>query len=246
MRESCKDFPYILGAFSEYCYVLPGMGIVKVPDGVKDEWASGASCAGRTVVHAFEAAGALENSETVLIQGSGPLGLFAAAVASRSGVSKVIVIGAPKQRLDVAKKWGATSIISIEEVPDPAKRVEMVMEITGGRGADVIFEMSGVTAAFPEGLDMVARGGRYVITGNISLTKSVPVRPALISSKNMRILGTWSGDVSHYYKSLQFMNNNKDRFDWDMMTTNRYKLDQVNEALIAMQQLKEIKPVIVY
>src|SRR5215831_4649299 len=102
-----QELSVCTGAFAEYSYVFPGSGLVKVPDAVKDHWASAASCALRSVVHAFERLGPLREPEIVAVQGTGPIGLFSVAMAARSGAAKVIAIGAPADRLEVAKKWGA-------------------------------------------------------------------------------------------------------------------------------------------
>lgn len=81
MFSNCEQPPYLLGGFSEYCYVWPTSGRIKIPNGVSSELASAASCALRTVVHAFDRLGRVENRETVVVQGAGPLGLYAAAMA---------------------------------------------------------------------------------------------------------------------------------------------------------------------
>jgi threonine dehydrogenase-like Zn-dependent dehydrogenase len=68
---------------------------VRIPDGVPDGVSSAASCALRTVIHAFDRLGRDEPHERVVIQGAGPLGLFATAVAANAGVRDLVVIGAP-------------------------------------------------------------------------------------------------------------------------------------------------------
>jgi L-iditol 2-dehydrogenase len=81
MTERCTEYPYLTGSFSEYCYVFLTSGRVKVPDEMSDQVASASSCTLRTVVQAFDRLGNLEGHQTVLIQGEGPLGLFAVAKA---------------------------------------------------------------------------------------------------------------------------------------------------------------------
>ena len=167
MFSCCEEYPYLMGGFAEYVYVFPRSGRVKVPEEVSSEFASCASCAFRTVVHAFERIGPLEDMDNVVIQGAGPLGLYSVAMASRAGVSKIIALGAPAKRLAVAKKWGADHVIDLDEVPDPDQRVDQVLELTGGFGADVVVEVSGGESAFPEGLKMVRKGGRFAIVGQV-------------------------------------------------------------------------------
>jgi D-arabinose 1-dehydrogenase-like Zn-dependent alcohol dehydrogenase len=244
MFTNCERPPYLLGGFSEYCYVLPTSGRIKIPDEVPSELASAASCALRTVVHAFDRLGRIEDRETVVIQGAGPLGLYSAALALRAGAHQVIVLGAPQRRLEVAKKWGASHTIDIEKVPDPQARTRRIREWTDGRGADIVVEVSGGATAFPEGVAMVRRGGRYLVVGQVG-DHQVSLQPRLIVEKQLTVLGVMSGDTDHYYKALQFLCHNRDRFTFHDMLSNRYRLDQINEALEAMRAFREVKPVVV-
>jgi len=54
-----------------------------------------------------------------------------------------------------------------------------------------------------------------------------------------------SGDTEHYYKALQFIQHNHDRFTFEDMLSNRYRLDQINDAMEAMRAFREVKPVVV-
>jgi L-iditol 2-dehydrogenase len=83
MSESAATYPYLNGGFAEYGYVYPTSGRVKVPDDVPDEVAAASSCALRTVVHGFDRLGPLDERHTVVIQGTGPLGLFSLAKRPR-------------------------------------------------------------------------------------------------------------------------------------------------------------------
>jgi D-arabinose 1-dehydrogenase-like Zn-dependent alcohol dehydrogenase len=115
--DNCERYPYLVGTYSEYGYAYPTSGKVKIPSDVKPEWASAGTCALRTVVHGFERLGAVEPWQTIVIQGSGPLGLFATALASRAGAQRIIVIGAPEARLELARDWGATDVLSVTDLP---------------------------------------------------------------------------------------------------------------------------------
>jgi threonine dehydrogenase-like Zn-dependent dehydrogenase len=238
------EWPYLTGTWAEYGYVLPGSGRVMVPDEVPDELASASSCAFRTVVSGMDRLGKLDDRHAVVIQGSGPLGLFSTAIASKAGPHKLIVIGAPARRLAVAKKWGATHTIDITEVPDPAERHEMIMEWTNGLGADRVVEVSGAKDAFMQGFNFLRRGGRYVIVGQSS--DPVQIVPAQITSKHAEIIGNSSGSVRHYYRALQFIKNNPDRFSWMDMISNRYPLERINDAMQAMREWREVKPVLTF
>lgn len=244
MFTNCEKPPYLLGGFSQYCYVLPASGRVKIPDEVSSELASAASCALRTVVHGFDRLGRIEEPETVVIQGAGPLGLYATAMAVRAGAHQVIVIGAPENRLSIARNWGASDTINIDDIPEPRDRRQMVRGLTDRRGADVVIEVSGGATAFPEGIDLTRRGGRYLVIGQVG-DQAPSIAPRLIVEKQLSIIGVMSGDTDHYYKALRFIANNHHRFDFEEMLSNRYPLEQINDAMQAMQAFREVKPVVV-
>ena len=67
-----------------------------------------------------------------VIQGAGPIGLYSTVVARESGARTIIVVGAPRNRLELAKKWGADHVIDIEEVPDAEERRKMILSLHPG------------------------------------------------------------------------------------------------------------------
>jgi L-iditol 2-dehydrogenase len=242
---NCARPPYLGGAFTEYSYVYPTSRRIRVPGDVKPEWAAAASCALRTVVGAFERLGAVEPWQTVVIQGAGPLGLFATAVAKRAGAQRIIVIGDPTSRLDVARAWGASDTVSVAEHPAPEDRVEAVRALTGSAGAEIVMEYSGARTAFAEGLAMVRRGGRYVVVGQVG-PHEVSIRPTDLTRGDLTVLGCFSASESHYWKAIHFLSRAQDEFDFDrLLAPTRYSLEDAGKALAAMQSMSEIKPVIV-
>ncbi len=243
MRTNCERFPYLVGGFAQYCYVFPPSGRVRIPDGVPDGVASAASCALRTVVHAFDRVGRIEAHQRVVIQGAGPLGLFATAMANHAGVSEIIVVGAPERRLALAKQWGATAVVSVEELSTAEARLARVRELTGGLGADVVFELSGAPYAFAEGLDFLRPGGRYAVVGQLG-GPLTPVQAALFVRKQATILGVQSADIGQFWKALEFVRRTASRYDFGAMLTTRYPLDRINEAIQNMRAFREIKPLV--
>lgn len=243
MRLNCERFPYLTGGFAQYCYVFPASGRVRIPDGVPDGVASAASCALRTVVHAFDRLGRIEPHQRVVIQGAGPLGLFATSMASYAGVRELIVIGAPERRLALARSWGAHEVVSVEQFATAEQRVARVKELTSGLGGDVIMELSGASYAVAEGLEMLRAGGRYVVVGQLG-GPLTPIQAALIVRKQATILGVQSADIGQFWKALNFVQRASERFDFEAMLTTRYPLGQINEAIHSMRAFKEIKPLI--
>ena len=172
----------LMGGFAEYAYITPATKVVKVPDELTNEEAVGVGCAFRTVVGGFERFGGIRFQEDVVIQGSGPVGLYATMMAAEGGAGKIIVVGAPANRLALAMKWGATDVINIDEVKDAGERKKQILALTSGRGPEVVVECSGAPIAFNEGLDMIQKGGRYLVMGQTS-AHTIPMAPGLITGK---------------------------------------------------------------
>jgi threonine dehydrogenase-like Zn-dependent dehydrogenase len=244
MMTNCTEYPYVVGGLAQYCYVFPGSGRVRVPDDVPDHWASGSSCALRTVVSTFERlTRPLDGYRTVVIQGAGPLGLFATALARWMGVERVITIGGPQARLDVARAWGASDTLLIDADSTSQSRVAAILELTGGHGADVVMELSGGRTAFQEGIEMVRNAGEYLVTGQTTAATS-EVQPSIITRKNINVLGSWSADASHYWKALEFMSRARERVPFESLFSNEYTLDTAHVAMTRMAAYEETKPVI--
>jgi threonine dehydrogenase-like Zn-dependent dehydrogenase len=244
MFHDARTYPYTAGGFSEYSYVWPLAGRIRVPDALSSEVAAVGSCAVRTVINAFERVGRIDTSSRVLVQGTGPLGLFAVAVASRFNPRQLIVIGAPANRIEVAKRWGATDIISVEEQRTADDRVTAVNTLTDG-GADVLFEMSGAPGAFAEGVRMARRAARYMVVGTVGGDPQL-VDAARIVARQLTIIGTLSSDIGAYFGALEFLERNQGTFDWNaLFSDRRYSLSESTQALESLRSMREIKPLIV-
>ena len=164
--------PHLWGGWAEDVYVdldmLPGTKIYKLPDdmplrlGALSEPLT--SC-----IRAFNRAtraGGFKWGDTVVIQGSGPIGILAVAAAQEMGAGRVICVGAPEApRLALARKFGAEATVNIEDVKTPEERIKKVRDIVGGFGADLVMDCSGHPSAGPEGIEFLRDGGTYVEMG---------------------------------------------------------------------------------
>jgi threonine dehydrogenase-like Zn-dependent dehydrogenase len=240
---SMQEWPYLMGGFARHAYVLPGSGRVRVPEAVPDALASMASCALRSVVNAVEQAGRVGPEHTVVVQGAGPLGILATGLFAQAGAGRVVTVGAPAARLELATAFGADEVISLEDTPDAADRLERVRAATGGLGADLVAEFSGHPAAFAEGVEMAGLGARYLVVGQLG-AGTTAVAPGTITKKNLTVIGSFSGDVSHYHKALTVLDRYAGRLPFDRLISGQYPLDQVNAVIGRMQAFQEIKPVL--
>jgi len=218
--------------------------LVPLPAGVEIEDFLGGGCGLPTGLHAIERAGVMLG-DTVVVQGSGPVGLNAAIFAQLAGALRVLMVGAPKARLDAARRLGAEDVLDITEVTDPAGRSRWVRERTAGRGADVVVEASGNPAAVPEGLDMLRDGGRYVVVGQYTDSGDVSINPHRhINRKHATVLGCWGYEFSHLHRALALMKKHRDRFRWRELVTREYPLAEAGQALEDMEHLRVVKALI--
>ncbi|MDA4127795.1 MAG: alcohol dehydrogenase catalytic domain-containing protein, partial [Thaumarchaeota archaeon] len=170
---SCKQPPHLFGGWSEYMYIVPKVHLFKVPAGLPDNVAVLAEpmavaygSFARAMAPYWLAKEGVGPGDTVVIQGSGPLGLSHATMAKMVGAGKVVVIGAPKERLELAKRMGADLTIDISKYDTPKERIAEIRGVTEGRGAELVVECVGIPAAIAEGLEMVSMAGTYLTVGN--------------------------------------------------------------------------------
>ena len=230
--------PYLVGGLAEYAWLLPGSDIVVIPPEVRPE-AVVMGDALRIMVHGFERIGGLSYGDSVVVQGSGAVGLMGLALARDAGAGQVIVIGAPANRLALAREFGADEVLDITRT-SAAERIERVLELTAGRGADVVLECAGVPAAVAEGLELVRVDGRYLIAGHYGDAGSVPLNPHIINKKQIMITGAWSAANRHFLRALTLLA----KLPVEKLVTHRFTLDQVNDCLIAAERGETLKAVV--
>src|SRR5262249_34108812 len=128
----------LFGGWSQAIYLEPGVAIARLPAGVPPETYISGGCGLVTAVHAIERA-AVTLGDTVLVQGTGAVGLSVIALAKLSGATTVIAFGAPADRLALATEMGADVTFDVQQTT-PAERLERVRALTGGLGVDVAVE----------------------------------------------------------------------------------------------------------
>jgi threonine dehydrogenase-like Zn-dependent dehydrogenase len=233
----------LLGGWAERIEILPGVRVLPLPDALGAEDFMGGGCGLPTGFHAVERAG-IALGDTVVVQGSGPVGLNTAIFAQLAGALSVFVVGAPSARLDAARKLGAEDVLDITSASSE-ERVRWVRDRTSGRGADIVIEASGNPAAVPEGLEMLRDAGRYVVVGQYTDAGDVTLNPHRhINRRHATILGCWGYEFTHLHRALQLMARHNARFRWRDLITREYRLEKAGQALEDMEKLAVVKAVI--
>jgi threonine dehydrogenase-like Zn-dependent dehydrogenase len=231
------------GTFATHLLVAPTSNVLRVPDGIDLAVASSATCALRTVMHAFERLGPIRFSDHVVVLGAGAVGLYAAAAALAAGAFDVVLVGAPADRLAVADGWGLGARLDLA-TSAPEERVDAIHERTQGRGADVVIECAGPAAAFTEGMAMLRSGGRFLVLGQAD-TRNPEVDTTAMKVRQITVQTALSATIAHFHQALRFLQRQGDRFRFERLVAGaRFPLDEVPAALEAVRAGAELKPVI--
>lgn len=145
------------GGFAEYVS-LPKICCVKNDRSLPWEIASILEPFGNAVYAVSESD---VTGKSVAIFGDGPIGIFATAVAKAYGAGKLIVCGMQPFRLNVMRQYGPDHVINVRET-NPR---DVILDLTGGAGVDVVLEMSGSAKAIHDGFSVLRGGGTFVAFG---------------------------------------------------------------------------------
>jgi len=170
-------------------------GLVKVPDHLTDEEAASLPCAAVTAWNALMAAG-VKAGDTVLVQGTGGVSLFALQFAKALG-ARVIATSSSDQKLARVREMGAAEGINYRETPEWGTRAK---ELTGGVGVDLVVEVGGA-GTLDQSLRAVRFGGAISLIGNLAGIDA-QVRLTLIFMQHVRMLGIFVG----HRESFEAMN----------------------------------------
>jgi L-iditol 2-dehydrogenase len=173
--------------------------------------------------------------ETIVVQGCGAIGLLTLGVARLAGATRAIVVGGPRERLEVAREFGADVVVDIDEVPDPRERTRAVLsETMAGQGADLVFGCVGLAPAWLEGISYVRDGGRFMELGLASDTGDVTFNPSTqLVARNISLMGTLG--LENYQDALVAGGIlEARRLPFERLVSHQLPLERVGEAIEAL------------
>lgn len=241
---NCEEAPHCNGGYAEFIYLRPGSAIFALDDALSTERVIGAGCALVTAIHGIERMG-ISWSDTVVIQGAGPVGLAALAVALDCGAGKVILIGGPEERLKTARRFGASECLNLDDYPSPGQRIQRVRELTRGFGTDILIECVGSPEVVPEALEMCRDGAKFLVLGHYGDAGEVSINPHIITRKQLQLHGSWGSEHRHMAQALEFLRSKGQRFPFEDLVTHRFPLDKVMEAIETTSRWRSTKSVVV-
>lgn len=211
---------WVNGAFAKNI-VVPARNVHRLPDNI--DFVTGAMTEPTACcVHAVNELTNIRGGDLVVVIGPGPIGLISAQLAMAEGAD-VVVVGTSKDapRLEVAKKLGAKRTIDV--MTEDAQ--EIINQMTGGKGADVVFECSGNQAGAALGLELVRRQGQYTQIGLFG--KKIELDFERICYKELKVTGSIGSVWTSWDKALRFM------------ATGRIQLKPLQSDILPVTEWKE-------
>jgi L-iditol 2-dehydrogenase len=235
---SCKDPPHLFGGWAQKMYILPGTFMFRVPDQLTDEEAvltEQMAVAYGAFGRAFQGPNPKEGyapADTVVIQGIGPLGMCNAFMARMLGAGRIIAVDKSEYRLRLAKQLGVNETLSLIEFPAEKERIQKLLELTDGLGADLVVECTGDPNILSEGLDILRLGGTYLVEGAFVEESGTTISASRqIVAKNARIIGAAGMPFQAYGRALKMMANFKDSISFAKAVTHQFSVDEAEAAL---------------
>jgi L-iditol 2-dehydrogenase len=232
----------LAGGWAEKVVLKPATRCLPLGRASPERFMAG-GCSLPTSLHAIERA-ALRIGESVLVLGSGPVGLAAVILARLSGAGQVLCIGAPSARLAAAREVGAAHTLDFQTHNQEARR-DWVLGLTSGRGADVTIEATGVPSAVVDALRFTRDAGRVVVVGQYTDHGETAFNPHLdLNRKHLDVRGCWGSDFSHFFRAVELMQDPTLSAPWQRLELQRFGLGQAEEALDLVARGEIIKALI--
>jgi alcohol dehydrogenase len=230
MRLSIDEPPSLWGGMAELMYLAPGSVVHRVAENLSPKVAVVASVFANAIqwlrYHAELGIG-----ETVVIQGAGPQGLAATVIARESGASKIIVTGLARDaaRLKLACEFGADHTI----VADEGDLVARVRELTDGRFADVVLDVTGSPGAVRSSVELLRPQGRLVLGGLSGNDTETSLRLDQIVWKEIRLQGVFVKGAAAIAAANRLLGARGHLYPLERLISHVYTLELASEAVMA-------------
>ena len=230
------------GAFAE-AVVVDQSQAVQIPKDVPLDSASLLACGVITGFGAVTNTAQISVGSSVVVIGTGGVGLNSVQGAAVAGARTIIAVDLNDSKLEAAKEFGATHTINSSN----EETATIVKSLTDGRGADYVFVTVGSAKAMEEAVALLRKVGTLVVVGMPASGAMSELELGNIANDGQRILGSKMGstrlqvDVPKLVCLYQ-----QGRLKLDELITNRYPLDQINEAIAEVNRGEALRNVIVF
>jgi Zn-dependent alcohol dehydrogenase len=199
-------------------------------------------CAVSTGVGAAIYTAGVQPGDSVVVYGCGGVGLNILQGAALCGASTIIAIDTSQAKMDLARQFGATHTLL-----DSDDTRGQIMKLTGGRGADFVFEAVGLPLLQEEGLQVARPGGTLVLVGLSSVKEPTNLSGAFITRQEKVVKGSYYGGVNTHRDFPMLLDLYvAGKLKLDELVTQEYRLEGINQAFEAMLGGEIARGVIVF
>jgi len=241
-----KGEPVKLGmrvaSWAEYA-VVDQSQIVHVPDDVPLETAALVGCGVITGVGAVTNTAQVEPGSSMVVIGLGGVGINAVQAGRLAGARHVVAVDLLDEKLEQAQAFGATHLIDASK----EDAVNIVRDLTDGRGADYVFVTVGNAKAISQSFEMIRKRGTSILIGLLphGETAALPVTQIALTEK--RVIGSFLGSTRLNVMFPQLIDlYRQKRLKLDELVTATFPLEKINEAIQIVESGKAVRNVIVF
>ena len=231
-----------VGSFAEQVLVHHSQ-IAVMPKDVSFSVASLLGCGVITGVGAAINTTKIKPGESVVVIGTGGVGLNCIQGAALSGANPLIAVDVNDAKLEASKEFGATHGIN-SKTQDVAAEVKA---LTNGRMADHVLVSVGVGPAIEQGIGLMGKGAETVIVGMPPSGVTTTFDPSWIAADSQRIIGSKMGSAQTPADIPQLVGLYRGgRLKLDELVTKEYPLEEINEAIAAVKRGEALRNVVVF
>jgi S-(hydroxymethyl)glutathione dehydrogenase/alcohol dehydrogenase len=219
---------YSMAGLAEYA-VVPATDVFPLAEGLPLEESSVLGCAVFTAYGAVRHGAELRGGERVAVVAAGGVGVNVVQIAHAFGASQIIAVDVRDDKLDAARRLGATDVVNATATDATAR----VRELTEGRGVDVAFEVLGLPQTFTQAFEMLRDGGRMVAVGIAPGKTAAPVEITRLVRRELRIAGSYGARTRTDMPEIIRLAT-KGIFRLETMVTQRFRLEDADAAYQAL------------
>jgi len=231
-----------LGALAEEA-VVPANAAVKLPPDAPLDRCALLGCAVTTGVGAVFNSARVTPGSQVAVFGAGGVGLNVVQGAAIAGAERIVAVDTRPAKLEAARAFGATDVVDASR-EDP---VPLVRQLTGGRGADYVFEAVGRKETIEQAVSATRKAGTCVVIGVGSPKETVALNVFGLPYFERRIVGCWYGSANVHVDIPKLLALYRaGRLKLDELVTRTYALDQIDQAFADMASGANARGVVVF
>jgi S-(hydroxymethyl)glutathione dehydrogenase/alcohol dehydrogenase len=219
---------YSMAGLAEYA-VVPATDVFPLAAGLPLPESAVLGCAIFTAYGAVRHGAGLRGGERVAVVAAGGVGMNIIQIARAFGASQVIAVDVRDDKLEAARRVGATHVVNAASADATAR----VRELTDGRGVDVAFEVLGLPQTFIQAFEMIRDGGRMVAVGIAPGRTTAPVEITRLVRRELRIVGSYGARTRSDMPEIVRLAA-QGIFRPEAMVTQRFPLTEADAAYTAL------------